>query len=212
MTGLTRGAFIVIEGLDRTGKSTQCGLLAKALSSKNCRAEVLKFPDRTTTIGTMIDSYLKKSCDIDDHAIHLLFSANRWEARTRLTQDLNRGITLIADRYAYSGVAYSSAKPGMDIEWCKKSDVGLPKPDIVMYMNLPADVAERRSGFGDERYEKKEFQKRVLQNFDKLNDSDYWVMIDAGGTVDEIHRNMLAIAEVTVEGVKNKDIGKLWSD
>lgn len=118
---------------------------------------------------------------------------------------------MIVDRYAYSGVAYSSAKPEMDIDWCKRSDVGLPKPDIVMYMKLPADVAERRSGFGDERYEKKEFQKCVLQNFDKLEDAD-WVPIDASGTVDEVHSTMLAIAEDIVKGVKNKEIGKLWSE
>ncbi len=70
----------------------------------------------------MIDEYLKRSRDIDDHAIHLLFSANRWEAmykynsssfisiRKDMEKDLTEGVTLIVDRYAYSGVAFSVAK------------------------------------------------------------------------------------------------------
>jgi hypothetical protein len=54
-------------------------------------------------------------------------------------------------RYAYSGVAFSGAKDGMDLEWCKKSDVGLPAPDAVFYLTLAPEVAARRAGFGGER-------------------------------------------------------------
>ena len=51
---------------------------------------------------------------MDDHAIHLLFSANRWEVAKSIREKLNAGITLVVDRYAYSGVAFTSAKAGMD--------------------------------------------------------------------------------------------------
>lgn len=70
-----RGAFIVFEGIDRCGKSTQVDLLGKALNAKNIR-----FPDRTSAIGVMINSYLVSATNMNDQAIHLLFSANRWEA------------------------------------------------------------------------------------------------------------------------------------
>ena len=58
----------------------------------------------------MINSYLQSKTDINDNAIHLLFSANRWEMSQNITDTLNKGTTIIADRYAYSGVAYSVAK------------------------------------------------------------------------------------------------------
>lgn len=45
-----------------------------------------------------------------DEAIHLLFAANRWEMRDQILDDLEKGVTLVCDRYAYSGVAYSAAK------------------------------------------------------------------------------------------------------
>lgn len=81
MTATTRGAFIVIEGLDRSGKSTQAAILQSRLQrgEQSARAVLIKFPDRTTAIGKMIDAYLRSQSELDDHAIHLLFSANRWE-------------------------------------------------------------------------------------------------------------------------------------
>lgn len=71
-----RGAFIVFEGIDRCGKSTQSELLGKSLAN----AENVRFPDRTSCIGTLINSYLSSASDMSDQTIHLLFSANRWEA------------------------------------------------------------------------------------------------------------------------------------
>lgn len=211
MPSFCRGALIVIEGIDRTGKSTQCNLLVKALQNKGHSAKLMKFPDRSTTIGKMIDSYLKKGCELDDHAVHLLFSANRWEANQSMKQDLLNGTTLVIDRYAFSGVAYSSAKNDMNIEWCKKSDVGLPEPDVVMFLNLTAEEAQRRSGYGEERYEKSDFQKSVVNNFMTLSRAGgHWVHVDASGTIDDVSEKMIEIAENTIEKAKNSEIKKLW--
>lgn len=109
-----RGAFIVIEGLDRAGKSTQVARLSEALAS-NGAATVLKFPDRTTPIGKLLNSYLAdSSTKLDDRAVHLLFAANRWEVAEKIRREvLEEGKVVIADRYAWSGVAYSRAKVRM---------------------------------------------------------------------------------------------------
>ena len=58
----------------------------------------------------MINSYLQNTKEIDDHAVHLLFSANRWEQSAEMLSDLNNGVTLVIDRYAYSGAAFTGAK------------------------------------------------------------------------------------------------------
>ena len=76
-----RGAFIVFEGADRAGKSTQCQMLVDHLAAQGVAVERWCFPDRTTAIGKMINSYLTSQSEIDDAAVHLLFSANRWEKR-----------------------------------------------------------------------------------------------------------------------------------
>ena len=72
----------------------------------------------------MISSYLGSTSELSDETVHLLFSANRWEAISSLESKLKSGVHLICDRYVYSGVAFSAAK-GMDFEWCKNCDTGL---------------------------------------------------------------------------------------
>jgi len=77
----SRGALIVLEGLDRSGKSSQCSRLVSYLEGEGLSAELWRFPDRTTNVGQMISAYLTNASQLDDHTIHLLFSANRWEKR-----------------------------------------------------------------------------------------------------------------------------------
>eukprot|EP00980_Cylindrotheca_fusiformis_P010464 scaffold2322_cov135-Cylindrotheca_fusiformis.AAC.23 len=147
-----RGAFIVLEGVDRCGKTTQVGLLAQSLKKKLGLAAVLclNFPNRTTMVGQLIDQYLKSKQELDDRAIHLLFSANRWEVAPKLTSTLlQEGTTVVCDRYAYSGVAFSSAKDSLKdcLDWCQSCDVGLPAPDAVIFLDLTQEQAEQRGGY-----------------------------------------------------------------
>ncbi|XP_037066045.1 thymidylate kinase isoform X2 [Peromyscus leucopus] len=74
-----RGALIVLEGVDRAGKTTQGLRLVTALCDSGHQAEMLRFPERSTEIGRLLNSYLEKKTELEDHAVHLLFSANRWE-------------------------------------------------------------------------------------------------------------------------------------
>lgn len=77
-----RGYLIAVEGCDRCGKSTQCFRTKEWLEAQTGRpVEYWKFPDRTTPIGQLINGYLAGGMDMPDEAIHLLFSANRWELK-----------------------------------------------------------------------------------------------------------------------------------
>ena len=155
---MKRGALIVFEGCDKTGKSTQSSLLVSSLStilpsfnnsekvpsnstaamrdsvtqysssstSSESAAELRRFPNRSTPIGQMIHSYLSTApptdyrselnnskqlaVTIDDRTIHQLFAANRSEAMPEMRHSLLSGKTLVVDRYAFSGVAYTAAK------------------------------------------------------------------------------------------------------
>lgn len=79
--GGSRGSLIVLEGLDRSGKTSQSSRLVSFLEARGVPVEAWHFPDRRTSIGGMISSYLANNAQLDDRAIHLLFSANRWEKR-----------------------------------------------------------------------------------------------------------------------------------
>uniref|UniRef100_A0A8C4Q8P2 dTMP kinase n=1 Tax=Eptatretus burgeri TaxID=7764 RepID=A0A8C4Q8P2_EPTBU len=106
-----RGVLIVFEGADCSGKSTQSSRLQKELKRRSHKVRLMRFPDRSTSIGQVISAYLEKKLEMNDRTIHLLFSANRWEFVQQMHNDLAAGVTLVLDRYAFSGVAYSASKP-----------------------------------------------------------------------------------------------------
>jgi len=158
-----RGLFFVFEGLDRSGKSTQSKLLAKTLEEAGS-VKWMCFPNRATATGMLIDMYLRRMIELPDETIHLLFSANRWESALSIVETLNSGTSIVCDRYAFSGVAYTAAK-GLDLSWCQTPDIGLPVPDGVFFMHIDASVGASRAGFGDERYENTDMQTRVREEF-----------------------------------------------
>ena len=215
----SRGLLIVFEGLDKSGKTTQSKLLCEALNAKSYPSESWRYPDRNTSIGKLINSYLCKQIDLEDHAVHLLFSANRWESVDLMRQKLNNGINLIVDRYAYSGIAYTAAKTGFDFDWCKQCDTGLPKPDLVCFMDNKSLCLDVRDTYGEERYEKNDFQKLVYENFKKFFDFDGdglvrndLLVLNAKDSIQSLHENIL---ENVLEVVKKQQtnltpLNTLW--
>lgn len=195
-----RGTFIVIEGLDRCGKSTQAERLATRLG-----ALLVKFPDRTTPIGQIINRYLTSPDEqLDVHAAHLLFLANRWECASRLEAVLASGQHVVADRYLYSGVAYSAAQ-GLDREWCCQSDRGLLRPDVVLFLTNEVGELAGRDGFGEERYERRDLQERVRNEFEAMGEveGEYWKRVDVKGKnveeVEEVIQGVLGTVKVSGE-------------
>jgi dTMP kinase len=150
-----------------------------------------------------------------------LFSANRWEVAPKLTSALlQEGQHVVCDRYAYSGVAFSSAKESLqdDLEWCRSCDVGLPAPDAVIFLDLTQEQAEQRGGYGEERYEKKEMQQRVRQKFRELQAMDEvdgqvpWYVVNAAQSIEEVQQEINQIVESTIDKVnaEEKPLGLLW--
>ncbi|XP_004482817.1 thymidylate kinase isoform X3 [Dasypus novemcinctus] len=207
-----RGALIVLEGVDRAGKSTQSSLLLSALRLAGHPAELLRFPERSTEIGKLLNSYLKRKSDMEDHAVHLLFSANRWEQVPFIKEKLNQGVTLIVDRYVFSGVAFTSAKENFPLDWCKQPDVGLPKPDLILFLQLKLEDAAARGMFGHERYEYRTFQERALKTFHQLmkDPTLNWKTVDASRSVEDVHEEIRTHSEDTIWAVAQTPLGELW--
>lgn len=122
--------------------------------------------------------------------------------RKEMKELIFAGTTLIVDRYSFSGVAFSAAKPvskfenfsndsypsrrvmsnenflqNMKEDWCWTQERGLPKPDLVLFLQLPLEKAANRNGYGDEQYENYDFQKKVLKKYNKMVDSSWKVSL-----------------------------------
>ncbi|KAG2734947.1 hypothetical protein G9P44_001161 [Scheffersomyces stipitis] len=217
-----RGQLILIEGLDRSGKSTQSAILAEKLG----KSKLLKFPDRSTSVGKIINEYLTNSSfQLSDQTAHLLFSANRWELNNEIIELLNDGYFVILDRYIYSGIAYSLAKyeysktannSGViasttaseqmgDVEWLYGPDKGLPKPDLTLFLTLDLVELGKRKGWGNERYELEEFQKIVKSSFLRIlnHEEDETVeLVDVSG------KNIEEVTTLIWEVVEEKKVNQ----
>ncbi|KAF3060776.1 Thymidylate kinase [Trichoderma lentiforme] len=231
-----RGAFIVLEGLDRSGKTTQVKLLEQRFVEEGRPVKVMRFPDRTTPIGQMIDGYLKSHVDMSDHAIHLLFSANRWEAAQQIRAYLAAGITVVSDRFYHSGIVYSAAKknPHLPLSWARAPDTGLPRPDVVLFLDLDEEAARARGGWGSEKYEKEEMQRTVRELFWALSmggkdikgqdllqqlggiegaswrqDEEDIVVVDASRAVEEVSEAIWRKVRARVDRVEAGEMGKV---
>jgi len=100
----SRGLFFLLEGCDKTGKTTQASLLYDALLKRYPgKVKFMRFPNRSTEIGKLIDACLKKEKRLPPRSLCLLFQANRHELAQQMQDDLKAGIHLVVDRYSFSG-------------------------------------------------------------------------------------------------------------
>ena len=112
-------------------------------------------------------------------------------------------------------MVYSAAKdnPTLDLEWARQCEVGLPRPDLVVFLDLEPEVAEKRGGFGEEKYEKKIFQERVRSQFLQLQHTRHegsdMKVINAGVSVQEVAEKILPEAELILRCTENGIIKEL---
>jgi len=123
---------------------------------------------------------------------------------------LEAGTTVVIDRYYYSGCVYSAAKdnPSLSLQWARHPDVGLPRPDVCIFLNISAEVAAKRGGYGGERYESSKMQGRVRELFGELQRSpekDDFVNIDAGKSMAEVADDVLDAVLAVASRVDSAD-------
>ena len=74
-------------------------------------------------------------------------------------------------------MAFTAAK-GLNLEWCKNPDKGLPQPDVIIQLNIDEECAKNRGGFGEERYKKVQFQREVRKLYSILREENQSVSIN----------------------------------
>jgi dTMP kinase len=138
------GLLICIEGLDKSGKTTQSLLLVDALRSRGLEAVYTTEPS-AGEIGSFIKRYvLRRKQRIPASVEALLFAADRVDHVEReIKPMLKEGKIIVSDRYIYSSIAYQGAA-GLDIEWIKEINKMALEPDLAIYIDVPLEVIMRR--------------------------------------------------------------------
>lgn len=132
--------------------------------------------------------------------------------RKGILAHLKAGTTVVCDRYAFSGIAFSVAK-GLPYAWCLAPDISLPAPDLVLFLSLSPEAAAKRGGFGDERYETSELQLKVREVFARIagDVGESWREVDASGTREEVEVALRRRVDECLEGERGEVKG-LWAD
>jgi dTMP kinase len=198
-----RGRFITIEGGEGAGKSTQLDLLVAALDRAGIAAQRTREPGGSEG-AEAIRRLLLEGADErwDAIAETLLFYAARREHVTRLIMPaLDRGVWVVCDRFADSTIAYQGYGRGLplaELQALHRFALGDFAPDLTLILDLPVAEglarAARRLGNAD-RFERldQSFHERLRQGFQQIAGADpqRYVVIDASGGVENVHRAVL---------------------
>lgn len=132
---------------------------------------------------------------------------------------IEEGITVVIDRYYYSGIVYSAAKgnPSLSLEWARCPEVGLPLPDLCILLDITPEAVAKRDGFGDEKYETTVMQKRVRELFYELMkgpDGQRMKVIDAGRTIETVEKDVMEIVDEVMGDLQNQGLRSIpnWDE
>ncbi len=190
---MTEGKFIVFEGLDGSGLSTQAKLLYTHLSKKNL--VLLTKEPSNSTVGKLIRTELKKS-HVNHRWLQLLYVTDRKEHISKvILSALNHGKIGVCDRYVLSSLAFGSIKT--KLEYLKKLNSSFPKPDITLLLKVPVKVCLKRikkTRGSFELFENEKTLKNVWYTYQELAKKDKTiVVIDGTKSKREVFKKVLKI-------------------
>jgi dTMP kinase len=195
-----RGRFIVLEGIDGSGTTTQAARLAAALAERGHRVCTTAQPS-DGAIGRLIRQQL--GADPDRRALALLFAADRLDHVAQTIEPaLARGQTVVCDRYVVSSWAYQSLDSPPD--WVRAINRHAPWPDLTLWLDLDVHTAQARigrrtaeDGTPPELFDAARLQTRIAAAYTEILDDPELsgvVRIDAGASRDDIAAAVLQAA------------------
>jgi len=187
--------FIVLEGLDGAGKSTQVSFIKEYLERKNIETKYIHFPRvETPYFGDMIARFLRGEFgelpNVNPYIVALLYAGDRKDASETISNWLNNKYVVIADRYVYSNIAYQCAKLTLSEEKLKLTQwildfefnyYKLPQPTVNIFLDVPFVFTKNKltqsrngkereylKGVQDIHEENLNFQEQVRQEYLRL--------------------------------------------
>jgi dTMP kinase len=179
---MIEGHFIVLEGIDGSGTTTQTAEIKKRFDSLGLPSHVTAEPS-TGPVGSIIRQILTGRLVVRQHhgvstpswtTMSLLFAADRQDhVESEIWPNMRDGVNVICDRYVYSSIAYQSvsSKSEQSINWIHEINRFIKKPDLVLYLRIDPEEAQSRCrmrGQGIEIFDDPEFQHKLAKAYDKL--------------------------------------------
>jgi dTMP kinase len=190
-----RGWFIVFEGIDGSGKSTQIELLSMKLRDQGID-HVLEREPSDSSIGHLIRDYAEAGERyLSPETEALLFAADRFEHSKRIDNLLEQGSTVICDRYFHSSFAYQGAM-GVSVKWLRELQKSALKPDLVILLDVdPERSLLRVSDRSLTVFENRDYLKKVRNFYISFAEAGEMKIIDTVRPIDEVEREIQKLVE-----------------
>lgn len=151
-----KGKFIVIDGIDGSGKATQTKLLLKRLKKKKFKTATIDFPQYYNNFfGKMTGRYLSgefgAAQEVSPYLASILYALDRWESKDFILKELEKGKIIICDRYASANMIHQGGKIKETkkreelIKWLEEMEfeiLKISKPDLVIYLDIPHKIGQ----------------------------------------------------------------------
>lgn len=201
---MKKGKFIVLEGLDGSGKGTQISRLSEYIKKSGGQAYITAEPTASST-GGMIRDALGGFVQRDAYELSALFLADRIfhnvNSKNGIKKYLDSGIDVICDRYYYSSFAYQGIDA--DLDWVMKMNLecrDIIKPDLCIFLDVDTELCDRRiseNRFDREIYENIEMQKKIrsrfFEVFERLKDSENISVVNASRSIEEVEQDIIKL-------------------
>lgn len=195
-------AFIVFEGPEGCGKSTQVRFARDALDKGGVKTILAREPGGTT-LGEKLRKIILKSDDrMDLRAEVLLYMASRAQMVDEIIRPaLEEGKTVLCERYLSSTAAYQGVAGGVDlktIECIGSFATGDVKPDLTIIIDIETETGLSRAGSADRMESRgKAYHEKVREGFLRMaeNDPQKFVVIDGRGSVEKVHSRIMALID-----------------
>ncbi|HUL15786.1 MAG TPA: hypothetical protein VLV88_07300 [Terriglobales bacterium] len=225
------GILIAFEGIDGSGKNTQVRLLEHELASRGYSVRVTGFPQYDSWFGKLVGQFLNGDFgqleSVDPHFTALLYAGDRFEAKQKLTSAIANGSIVLADRYVASNLAHQTARApaaarAVFLRWIEHLEYniyGLPRENLVVYLRVPPQEAQKLVGrksardYTDSKRDIQEASLRHLEDaadmYDSLSRGTPWATIQCfdatrGGMrlPEEISRDILEAVQPLLFGLE----------
>lgn len=154
---MSMGKLIVIEGLDGSGKSTQLELLPQNLLKQGIESKTVSFPDYDSDSSALVKMYLggkfgNRPDDVNAYAASLFYAVDRFASyKTAWGEYYNQNGVIVSGRYTTSNAVHQTSKMPENewkdfLDWLydlEYNKVGIPKPDKVIFLDMPVEVSQK---------------------------------------------------------------------